>query len=78
VDGSAPPSTVLRLENGLRFQVELDEGLVRLLSQLGQPRPLGEAIAAVAAQAEGASQEEVAASLLPRVRRLLELGFFAA
>ena len=78
VDGSRPPTTVLRLEDGLRFQVELDEGLVRLLSQLGQPRRLGEAVAAVAAQAEGASPEEVAAAFLPQVHRLVELGFLAA
>jgi methylase of polypeptide subunit release factors len=78
IDGSAPPRTVLRLEEGLRLEVEVDEALLRLLAELAEPRPLREAIAAVAAQAEDASPEQVGAALLPQVTRLVELGFLAA
>jgi methylase of polypeptide subunit release factors len=78
VDGSQPPRTVLRLEEGLGLEVEVDEALLRLLAELAEPRPLRDAIAAVAAQAENASTEQVGAALLPQVTRLVELGFLAA
>jgi len=77
VDGSEPPRTVLRLEEGLGLEVELDDALVRLLAELAEPRPLRDAFAAVAAQAEDASPEHVAAALVTQVTRLVELGFLA-
>jgi methylase of polypeptide subunit release factors len=78
VGGSQPPRTVLRLEEGLEVEVEVDEALLRLLAELAEPRPLRDAIAAVAAQAEDASPEQVGAALLPQATRLVELGFLAA
>jgi hypothetical protein len=78
VDGSEPPQTLLRLEEGLGLEVELDDALVRVLAELAEPRTLREAVAAVAAQVEDASAEQVGAALLPQVERLVELGFLAA
>jgi methylase of polypeptide subunit release factors len=70
-----PESTILRLEDGFRFEVELDPALVQLLSQLGEPRPLGEALDAIVEQARGAEPEQIAAAVLPQIARLVELGF---
>ena len=67
---------VLRLDGGLRFQVEMDAVATRVLSNVEPGVPLRDVIARVAAQApEPLDQEEFAAALLPAFRRLVELGF---
>jgi hypothetical protein len=67
---------VLRLDGGLRFQVEMDGVASRVLSNVEPGVPLREVVSRVAAQApEPLDERAFAAGLLPGFRRLVELGF---
>lgn len=68
---------VLRLENGLRWQVALDANTATILSCLDGKRPLGEALleAAAAADQKAPPPDRFREAGLGAVRRLLELGF---
>ena len=65
---------VLRLDNGLRFEVAIDASTERVLALLDGRRPLGDVLAEAAAEAH-APVEAFVESALPVIRRLLELGF---
>jgi SAM-dependent methyltransferase len=65
---------VLRLDNGLRFEVSIDASTERVLALLDGRRPLGEVLAEAAVEAD-APLESFVESALPVIRRLLELGF---
>jgi hypothetical protein len=68
--------SLLRLEGGLQPQVLLDRVAVRLLSAVDGRRALQEALAEVAKTAdEPVADENLAASVLPWVTKLVELGF---
>jgi SAM-dependent methyltransferase len=73
--GAFVERNVLRLDEGLRFEVSIDQSTERLLSLLDGERPLGELLAEASVTAPGLSQEEFAAMALPVARRLIELGF---
>ena len=68
---------VLRLENGLRWQVALDANTVAVLSRLDGRRPLREVLmdAAAAADEQAPPPDRFLEAGLSAVRRLLELGF---
>jgi SAM-dependent methyltransferase len=63
--------TMLSLRGGLRFQVEIDDPALALLSQLDGREPLGETLARL----DPGDGPPLADSALPMVARLLELGF---
>ena len=72
LDGrDGPPRTMLRLEGGLRFQVEVDDPTLSLLSRLDGRRTLGETLDMLDPGGESA----LADAALPVVAHLLELGF---
>jgi hypothetical protein len=63
--------TMLGLEGGLRFQVEVDDPALALLSQLDGREPLAETLARL----DPGDGPPLAEAALPMVARLLELGF---
>ena len=67
----------LRLDGGLRLELELDPQLPRLLSLLDAGNTVGAAVgeAARALGGDGPGADQVAAAALDSVRLLLELGF---
>jgi hypothetical protein len=68
---------ILRLENGLRWQVALDANTAVVLSRLDGRRPLGDVLedASEAADASAPPPDRFREAGLGAVRRLLELGF---
>jgi SAM-dependent methyltransferase len=67
--------TVLRLDGGLCFRMEIDAPTVALLSRLDGRRSVGDAVGELAAASTGVDPERLAAVSLPGIRRLVELGF---
>jgi hypothetical protein len=75
-DGGSPSEpTVLRLDGGLCFRLEIDAPTVALLARLDGRRTVGDAIAELAAASTGVDPERLAEISVPGVRRLVELGF---
>jgi SAM-dependent methyltransferase len=72
--GEVVERNVLGLDTGLRFEVSIDAATERVLALLDGRRPLGEALMQAAGEFE-AAPEAFAASALPIMRRMIELGF---
>ena len=70
----------LRLEDGLRLEIELDPQVPKLLSLLDAGATVGEATAeaARALSGDGSTPERVASAALASIRLLLETGFLEA
>jgi hypothetical protein len=67
---------VVRLEGGLRCQVEIDPQLPKLLALIDAGRPVGEVLEEAAARlGELGTAETVVASALSSLRLLVEIGF---
>jgi methylase of polypeptide subunit release factors len=77
-DASGGEPTVLRLDGGLCFRMEVDGPTIALLSRLDGRRTLGEAVAELAAASRGVEPARLAEASLPGIRRLVELGFLVA
>jgi SAM-dependent methyltransferase len=73
--GTDGEPTVLRLDGGLCFRMEVDGPTVALLSRLDGRRSVGEAVAELAAASSGVEPARLAEASLPGIRRLVELGF---
>jgi hypothetical protein len=73
--GALVERNVLRLDQGLRFEVSIDQPTERLLSLLDGERKLEELLEEAANTVPNATGEEFAELALPVVRRLIELGF---
>ena len=80
LDDGAPDGepTVLRLDGGLCFRMEVDEPTVALLSRLDGRRSVGDAVTELAAASTGVDPERLAELSLPGIRRLVELGFLVS
>ena len=77
--GSSPADpTVLRLDGGLCFRVELDAATVALLARLDGRRTVGQAVEELAAASSGVEPGALASASLPGIERLVELGFLVA
>jgi methylase of polypeptide subunit release factors len=70
---------MVRLDGGLRLQVELEPHLPGVLAQLDAGRPVGEVVEEVARQVgdRGADADEWAAAALSAIRLLVRSGFLA-
>jgi methylase of polypeptide subunit release factors len=71
LDGGDGSRTMLRLGGGLRFEVEVDDATLSLLSRLDGRRTLGQALE----ELDPGGETALAGAALPAVARLLELGF---
>jgi methylase of polypeptide subunit release factors len=73
--GALVERNVLRLDQGLRFEVSIDQSTERLLSLLDGEGKLEQLLAEAADTVPDATVEAFAELALPVVRRLIELGF---
>lgn len=73
--GALVERNVLRLDQGLRFEVSIDQSTERLLSLLDGERRLEQLLEEAADTVPHATGEAFAELALPVVRRLIELGF---
>ena len=73
--GALVERNVLRLDEGLRFEVSIDQSTERLLSLLDGERKLERLLEEATDTVPHVTVEAFAGMALPVVRRLIELGF---